>query len=73
MKKLIAVLIALIVYSVVTSAQVVATNDTTYYTDAQVTDILRNMPNVEVGKGVTFKSKDNRYSITLPPRCTLCP
>ena len=66
MKKLIAVLIALIGYSVVTSAQeATSVKDATYYTDAQVTDILRNMPNVEVGKGVTFKSKDNRYKLTM--------
>lgn len=39
--------------------------DTTLYSDAQVTELLRNMPNVEVGKGVSFKSKDNRYKLTM--------
>ena len=41
------------------------TNDTACYTDAQVTELLRNMPNIEVGKGVTFQSKDNRYKLTM--------
>lgn len=41
------------------------TNDTTLYTDAQVTELLRNMPDVEVGKGVSFTSKDNRYKLTM--------
>ena len=40
-------------------------NDTTYYTDAQVSELLRNMPNIEVGKGVTVQSKDNRYKLTM--------
>ncbi|MBR4069849.1 MAG: hypothetical protein IKK16_01440 [Bacteroidaceae bacterium] len=66
MKKFIAVLIALIGYTVITSAQVAApVNDTTYYTDAQVSELLRNMPNIEVGKGVTVQSKDNRYKLTM--------
>ncbi len=66
MRKFIAVLIALIGYAVVTSAQVAApVNDTTYYTDAQVTELLCNMPNIEVGKGVTVQSKDNRYKLTM--------
>ena len=65
MRKFIAVLIALIGYTVVTLAQVAATNDTTYYTDAQVSELLRNMPNIEVGKGVTVQSKDNRYKLTM--------
>lgn len=39
--------------------------DTTYYTDAQVSELLRNMPNIEVGKGVTVQSKDNRYKLTM--------
>lgn len=65
MRKFIAVLIALIGYTVVTLAQVAATNDTTYYTDAQVSELLRNMPTIEVGKGVTVQSKDNRYKLTM--------
>ena len=40
-------------------------NDSVCYTDAQVTELLRNMPNIEVGKGVTFQSKDNRYKLTM--------
>ncbi|MBP3671401.1 MAG: hypothetical protein J6J06_05510 [Bacteroidaceae bacterium] len=39
--------------------------DTSINTDAQVTELLRNMPNVEVGKGVSFSSKDNRYKLTM--------
>ena len=39
--------------------------DTTLYSDTQVTELLRNMPNVEVGKGVSFSSKDNRYKLTM--------
>lgn len=41
-------------------------NDTTLlYSDEEVSEILRNMPNIEVGKGVSFKSKDNRYKLTM--------
>lgn len=40
-------------------------NDTTIYTDAEVTELLRNMPNIEVGKGISFQSKDNRYKMTM--------
>ena len=40
-------------------------NDTTIDTDAEVTELLRNMPNIEVGKGISFQSKDNRYKMTM--------
>lgn len=39
--------------------------DTTIYSDAEVTELLRNMPNVEVGKGITLQSKDNRYKMNM--------
>ncbi len=35
------------------------------YDDRQITEILRNMPNIEVGKGISFMTKDNNYKLTL--------
>lgn len=40
-------------------------DSTQLYSDEEVTELLRNMPNIEVGKGVTFESKDNRYKMTM--------
>lgn len=39
--------------------------DSTIYSEAEVTELLRNMPNIEVGKGISFQSKDNRYKMTM--------
>ena len=48
--------------------QIVSENDTLpqgVYSDEQISEILRNMPNIEVGKGLTFKTKDDKYKLTL--------
>ena len=55
----------LLLMPLVGNAQAQQDTDTTIYSDAQVTELLRNMPNVEVGKGVSFSSKDNRYKLTM--------
>lgn len=39
--------------------------DTTLYSDAEMTELLRNMPNIEVGRGISLQSKDNRYKMTM--------
>ena len=66
MKKIISLIVISLVTFIATRAQDnTQTNDTACYTDAQVTELLRNMPNIEVGKGVTFQSKDNRYKLTM--------
>ena len=51
----------------VTQAQEVENDplQTPVYTNEQITQLLENMPNIEVGKGVTFQSKDNRYKLTM--------
>ncbi|MDO5571049.1 MAG: porin [Bacteroidales bacterium] len=33
--------------------------------DEKVVEMIRNMPNIEVGKGVTFMPKDNWYKMTM--------
>ena len=38
---------------------------TDLYSDRQITEMLRNMPNIEVGKGISFKTKDDKYKLTL--------
>lgn len=35
------------------------------YTDAEISELLYNMPNVEVGKGISFTSKDNKYKLNM--------
>ena len=68
MKKviLLSTLCAVLMFNTGANAQVADTpKDTTLYTDAEVTELLRNMPNVEVGKGVSFSSKDNKYKLTM--------
>ena len=68
MKKviLLSTLCAALMFNTGANAQEVDTpKDTTLYTDAEVTELLRNMPNVEVGKGVSFSSKDNKYKLTM--------
>lgn len=37
----------------------------TVYNDPQIAGMLRNMPNIEVGKGISFITKDNKYKLTL--------
>ena len=64
MKRIVIFFLSLLVF-VIANAQGDNHSDTTYYTDAEVTEILRNMPNVEVGKGVTLQSKDNKYKLTM--------
>ena len=33
--------------------------------DAELLERLRNMPNLEVGKGITFRPKSNWFSLTM--------
>lgn len=67
MKKFITALCIIALTHITICAQEIgiSIDSTQLYTDAQVTELLRNMPNVEVGRGVTFKSKDNRYKLTM--------
>ena len=52
-------------YPTLLRGEVHASDTLRLYSDEEVTELLRNMPNIEVGKGVTFKSKDNRYKMTM--------
>ena len=49
--------------------------------DAELLERLRNMPNLEVGKGITFRPKSNWFSLTMRfrkipighnPHCAIC-
>lgn len=33
--------------------------------DEELTEILRNMPNIEVGRGISFKPKNESYKLTM--------
>ena len=55
----------LLAMPLVAQDEVSAIDTSRVYSDEEVTELLRNMPNIEVGKGVTFKSKDNRYKMTM--------
>lgn len=57
--------IILMLYPTLLRGEVHASDTLRLYSDEEVTELLRNMPNIEVGKGVTFKSKDNRYKMTM--------
>ncbi len=57
--------IAFIFYPTLLRGEVNTSDTIRLYSDEEVTELLRNMPNIEVGKGVTFKSKDNRYKMTM--------
>ncbi len=65
MKKIVLIATLFIATYISAVAQQPITGDTTIYTNAQITELLRNMPNIEVGKGVSFTSKDNRYKLTM--------
>ncbi len=70
MKKRVAVCLCIlssILFIFNSSAQEYPT-DTTILTNEQITLLLSNAPNVEVGKGVSISSKDNRYKLTMRVR-----
>ena len=69
MKRIAILLIGLAVtWALPAQSEIAIENDTLskgVYSDEQISEILRNMPNIEVGKGLTFKTKDDKYKLTL--------
>lgn len=64
-KKIIATLL-LCVESVCASAQQEETTfETSAGNEAELLEKLRNMPNIEVGKGITFQPKNKQYKMTM--------
>lgn len=64
-KKIIATLL-LCVGSVCASAQQEETTfETSAGNEAELLEKLRNMPNIEVGKGITFQPKNKQYKMTM--------
>ncbi len=79
MKKLTALLACCVAALLVSTASaqtenVIDTDSTAIarlFSDQQVTEILLNMPNIEVGNGMTLRTKDNKYKLNMRLRMQL--